>query len=147
MIEYNTGKVNSKRGVGDIILAVFLFLFVLPSGFMSLMAGLSGPPDKTIFHVLIRLFFMLQPIFYLVAGLGILGLRKWARRMVLGLSYFIMIFICFGFGNALYQHYVLKSKEPFTELFSIPLGIFLFAPFLITIFYLNFSNVKQRFVE
>ena len=67
---------EKKRPVGATILAIVSFLLILPACIMAILAGISGPPDKTIIDRVIRLSFMMSPLFFLSSGVLLLKYKK-----------------------------------------------------------------------
>ncbi len=131
-----------ERTHGIVILATFLFLCVLPAVMMSMVAGISGPPDKTIFQVLIRWFFITLPILFLVAGVGVLRLKKWGRRLTLFISFAMLLwvgFMCTARGIAT------GNFDYLTYLFSVLVLLSMLVPFSTVFLYLIRPQVKERF--
>jgi hypothetical protein len=72
---------EKKRSKGIVILGTFLLVCLLPALMAAFIAAISGPGPSERIHgpSQIRLVFILSPVAFLLAGIGVLALKNWAR--------------------------------------------------------------------
>ena len=73
---------EKKRSTGVTILAIFHFLCVIPAFIFALfLGGFSNNPygHGPTAGLPVRIFLMVNPLYFLISGIGILALKKWAR--------------------------------------------------------------------
>ena len=129
-----------KRPRGVKVIAVFLFVCAVPALFMALLAGISGPPDKTITDSLMRCFFILSPVLFFISALGLWRAHKIGKYLSLVTSSAMLIYACFGIYSVVSE----PSSNRGDTLFSFIILFFLTAPFIAIIIYLINGNLKPK---
>ena len=127
---------EKKRSKGIIILGVYLLLCTIPAVFAAIIGGMSvsrvGSPPEVALDIILHILFITSPIAFLVAAVGLLELKNWARILTMILSPILMYITCFGVC-------ILFNLPPILMLVTFAIL------FVIIIYYLTRPKIKEQF--
>jgi hypothetical protein len=116
------GYLNITFGALGLIAGIIIFFILIGAGLIATVAaegdkGILAMNILSIIAVFVMGFFFLLSIPGIIAGIGLLQFKKWARILTIILAFFGIFNIPFGTALSIYTFWVLFNGET-DELFS-----------------------------